>query len=398
MIIRKAYQFKLKPTVQQERVLAQMSGCCRFLWNKALAMNLERLKENHKLMWYHELSYWLTFWKKTEELQFLKSCHSQPLQQTLKHLDRAFKDAFDKSQPLKKLPTFKKKFQGDSFCYPQGFKFENRRVFLPKIGWIGFRKSRKILGKHKNLTVNRKADGWYISVQVEIEQPHVQHPSNSTVGIDLGIARFATLSNGEYYLPIHSTRQEEKRLAKAQKNLSRKTKFSNQWKKQQQKIGKIHRKIRNRRIDFLHKLSSKISKNHAIIFLEDLAVTEMSKSVQGLGKRKSNLNKAILDQGWSIFKTLLSYKQSWMGGEVLTVDPRYTSQKCPTCSTIDQSNRVTQSDFTCQRCGYQQNADLVGAMNILAAGLVVMACQANSIRSRQQEPVRNRKKVLPQGH
>ncbi len=218
MLVRKAYQFRLKTNEDIEQKLAQMAGCCRFLWNKALALNLKRLEGKQPLMWYHELAFWLTFWKKTEELSFLKQCHSQPLQQTLKHLDRAFKDGFDRSQVNKKIPKFKKKFERDSFCYPQGFKFENRRVFLPKIGWIGFYKSRMIEGKPKNLTVKKEADGWYISVQVEIDIEDPVHPSQSSVGVDLGILRFATLSTGEYVEPLNSFRKYEEKLANLQKN------------------------------------------------------------------------------------------------------------------------------------------------------------------------------------
>ena len=401
MLIRKAYKFKLKSTPELDRQLAQAAGCCRFLWNKALALNLKRLEEKQPLMWYQELAFWLAFWKKTNELNFLKQSHSQPLQQTLKHLERAFRDGFDSKQPNKRIPKFKKKFCGDSFCYPQGFKFDNRRVYLPKIGWVGFHKSRSIEGKQKNLTVKREVDGWYISVQVEIEIPDPVHPSQSSVGIDLGVSRFASLSTGAYFTPLNSFRKHEEKLAKAQKKLSRQVKYSSNWRKQKRKIAKYHRKIRNCRLDYLHQMTGKISKSHAIVFLEDLSIKNMSKSAKGSSespgknvRAKSGLNKSIIDQGWGIFCNLLKYKLTWLGGELNFVNPQYTSQKCPRCSNISSQNRLTQSKFQCKKCKYENNADHVGALNILAAGLAVMACQANSIRSRQQEPVGNRKEVL----
>lgn len=351
MLIRKAYKFKLKTTPKIEENLSQFAGCCRFLWNKALALNLKRLEEKQALMWYQELAFWLTFWKKTEEHSFLKEAHSQPLQQTLKHLERAFKDGFDAKQPHKRLPKFKKKFCNDSFCFPQGFKFENRRVFLPKIGWIGFHKSQNIEGKQKNLTVKREADGWYISVQVELEVPDPAHPSGSSIGIDLGISRLATLSTGEHIKPLHSYRKHEEKLAKKQKQLSRKVKYSNNWRKQKKKIAKLHRKIRNCRYDYLHQITKEISKSHACVFLEDLKIKTMSKSA----KTKSELNKSIIDQGWGIFCNLLNYKLSRLGGILHYVNPRHTSQKCPICLHIDPKNRVSQSQFQCRKCIVDSN-------------------------------------------
>ena len=296
---------------------------------------------------------------------------------------------------------FKQKFCSDGFRYPQGFKIENRRVFLPKIGWISFYKSRKIEGKPKNITVTREVDGWYFSVQTEMETSDSVHPSQSMVGIDLGVSRFATLSSGEHIKPLNALGKERARLAKAQRKLARQKKKSNNWKKQKRKIGNIHRKIRNSRNDFLHKASTAISKNHAVVFLEDLRILNMSRSAKGTSdepgsnvKAKAGLNRSILDQSWGCFKNQLEYKLAWLGGEMRVVDPKYTSQKCPNCHKIDSENRKTQSEFVCQSCSYENNADVVGAMNILAAGLAVMACEANSNRSRLQESVGNRKKVL----
>jgi putative transposase len=164
----------------------------------------------------------------------------------------------------------------------------------------------------------------------------------------------------------------------------------------------LHRKIRNSRLDYLHQITGNISKNHALVFLEDLLVTNMSKSAKGSidspGKNikvKSGLNKSILDQGWTFFCHLLTYKFKWSGGKIAFVNPQYTSQKCLKCLCIDSKNRPERSIFQCIKCGYKNHADLVAALNVLAAGLAVMACEANSIKSRQQEPVGNCEKVLP---
>ena len=346
-----------------------------------LAMNLYRLEHKQALLWYPEMAFWLTLWKSSDEYAFLRDCHSQVLQQSMKHLERAFKDAFDKEQPNKLLPRFKRRGGKDSFRYPQGFKVAGERVYLPKIGTLRFRKSREIEGKVKNITVSRQVDGWYVSMQTEQEVPTPVHPSSGMVGIDLGVAIFAQLSDGTSYKPLHSFRRIEQKLARAQRKLSRKVKFSSNWRKQQQRITRIHQKITRCRHDYLHKISHEISENQAVIVVEDLQVSNMSRSARGdadhPGSRvraKSGLNKAILDQGWSEFRRQLEYKQAWRGGLVIAAPPHYTSQQCPQCRYTTRDNRRGQAVFKCVACGYARNADVVAASNILAAGHAVLAC------------------------
>ena len=395
MIVHKAYKFKLRINHPDTAAkLYQFAGCARFVWNKVLALNLSRLERKQRLMWYTETAFWLTVWKSSDDYEFLKNCHSQILQQSLKQLEKAFKDGFDKNQPLKRMPGFKRRGAKDSFRYPQGFKVVGSRVFLPKIGWLRMRKSRDIEGTAKNVTVSRQSNGWYVSIQTEIEMPEPVHQSSTMVGGDLGVKRFLTLSDGTVFEPLNSFRKMENKLARAQRNLSRKVKFSNNWKKQQAKIGRIHSRIANARHDTLHKISSEISKNHAMIVLEDLKVRNMSKSAKGdtenhgrMVKQKSGLNKSILDQGWSMFRQFLDYKQAWAGGQTLYVDPKYTSQRCPVCHHVSKDNRQTQAKFECAECGYSNNADLVGAINVLAAGHAVLACGEIGLpSSMKQEP------------
>jgi len=381
MIIRKAFKFKLKTDSAIDDKLSQMAGCCRFVWNKALATNLDRLKNKQPLLWYNESAFWLTFWKKTQELEFLKTCDSQALQQTLKNQDRAFKDAFDKKQPLKRIPKFKKRGFGDSFKYPQRFKFENNRVYLPKVGCVRFFKSQSIEGKPKNLTVTREVDGWYIAVQVEQQRHVTPHPSKTAIGVDMGVKRFATFSDKDYLEPINSFKKNQEKLAKAQRLLAKKRKFSSNWKRQKTKIVKLHHAIANSRKDYLHKESTKLCKKHALIVMEDLKIKNMSASAKGNiespgknVKAKSGLNRSILDQGWFEFRRQIEYKQAWLGGGLLLVDPKYTSQQCPGFQHQHKDNRKTQAEFECVKCGYSENADVVGAINILARGHRVLAC------------------------
>lgn len=213
----------------------------------------------------------------------------------------------------------------------------------------------------------------------------------------MGIARFATLSDGTFVEPLNSFKKHEKRLAKYQRRMCRKVKFSKNWHKAKRKVQKTHTTIANARKDFLHKTTTAISKNHAMVAIEDLQVRSMSKSSKGTteapGKNvaaKSGLNKAILDQGWGEFRRQLQYKLNWSGGVLIPVPAHYTSQTCPACGHVAKESRQTQALFACVDCGHEDNADTVGAVNVLARGHRVAACGedgAGLARKRKTKPV-----------
>jgi putative transposase len=197
----------------------------------------------------------------------------------------------------------------------------------------------------------------------------------------MGIVRFATLSDGSFIAPLGSFKKHETRLRRYQRKMSRKVKFSKNWQKAKRKVQKIYIRIGNARKDFLHKATTEISKNHAMVAIEDLQVRNMSKSSAGTteapGKnvaQKSGLNKAILDQGWFEFRRQLEYKLNWRGGILIPVPAHYTSQTCPACGHVARENRQTQALFACVNCRHEENADVVGAMNVLARGHRVAAC------------------------
>lgn len=360
-----------------------------------LDLQKQRLDAGDPVLRYNKAALLLPEWKK--ELPWLKTdAHSQALQQTLKSLDRALMEAFDKSNS-KQFPRFKKKGLKDSFRYPQGCKLDqpNSRIYLPKIGWVRYRNSRKALGTVKNVTVSRSGEKWFVSAQTEREVEAPKHPATSAVGIDMGVARFATLSDGSHIEPLNSFKKHEQKLAREQRKLARKDKFSNNWYKQKKKITRLHQRIAHVRADFLHKTSTAISKKHAVVVLEDLRIRNMSASARGTkeqpGKnvnQKRGLNRSILDQGWFEFRRQLEYKQEWAGGLVLAVPPQNTSRICPSCGHVSGDNRKTQAKFLCVECGFSENADLVAAINILAAGHAVAACgeKVQSGLSAKQEP------------
>ena len=388
-----AYQFALKPNGEQQRLMRRFAGSCRHVYNKALALQQARHEAGEKKLSYAALCKALTDWKAGSETLWLNETPSQALQQALKNLERAYQNLFLKRAAF---PRFKKKGQADSFRYPQGIKLDqgNSRIFLPKLGWLRYRNSRDVLGDVKNATVSHSGGKWFVSIQTECEvDPPL--PNGKAVGIDMGIARFATLSDGSHLEPLNSFKKHQQRLARYQRAMSRKVKFSNNWKKAKARVQRIHTRIANVRKDFLHKASCQISQNHAMIVIEDLQVRNMSKSAKGNSeqhgkqvKQKSGLNRSILDQGWAEFRRQLEYKADWNGGFVMAVPPQYTSQTCPCCGHVSKDNRQTQAKFECVECGFEENADLVGAINILARGQRVLACgePVQSGRSGKQEP------------
>jgi putative transposase len=386
MKVVKAYKYKLKTNLRVENKLNQISGSCRFVYNLFLNQRVQEYKTDYVNVNYYDQAIQLPLLK--EEYPWLKEAPSQVLQQKLKDLDQAYKNFFRRvtSGGVPGFAKFKKKGVHDSFRYPQGVKVEGSRIFLPKVGWVFFRKSRDIEGKIKNVTVSRSASGWYVSIQTEKDVPDTVHPSNTTVGVDVGVKIFAALSDGTIYEPVNSLKKLEKKLSKAQRDLSRKKKGSNNRKKQIQKVALLHEKVANARMDYLHNKSTEISKNHAVVVLEDLKVSNMSRSAKGTidnpgknVKAKAGLNKSILDQGWGMFRNMLEYKLKYSGGSLILVNPKYTSQTCSNCGHVSKDNRKSQSNFQCTVCGYEHNADVNAAKNIMAVGLTVSACGAATL-------------------
>ncbi|KNY60786.1 transposase, partial [Escherichia coli] len=354
--------------------MRRFAGACRFVFNRALARQNENHEAGNKYIPYGKMASWLVEWKNATETQWLKDSPSQPLQQSLKDLERAYKNFFRKRAAF---PRFKKRGQNDAFRYPQGVKLdqENSRIFLPKLGWMRYRNSRQVTGVVKNVTVSQSCGKWYISIQTESEVSTPVHPSASMIGLDAGVAKLATLSDGTVFGPVNSFQKNQKTLARLQRQLSRKVKFSNNWQKQKRKIQRLHSRIANIRRDYLHKVTTTVSKNHAMIVIEDLKVSNMSKSAAGTVSQpgrnvraKSGLNRSILDQGWYEMRRQLEYKQLWRGGQVLAVPPVHTSPRWAFCGPTPKENRLSPRQFGCQVCGYTAKPGGNGARKILAAG------------------------------
>jgi len=398
MIISKSFKYQLRLTPKQESLCNQIAGSCRYVWNRGLALKKKAWEEKKQNLSRFDLDKLLTEWKK--ELDWLSIPPSQSLQQVYKDLNQAFKNFFQG----RGYPRFKKKGTHDSFRLPQGITLIEQlsekvgQVKLPKLGIARFTKSKELEGKIKNVTISKTCGNWYIAFSCEVDIPQPNKRPQSTIGIDRGIKTFAQCSDGTAFYGLSPLKKNLKKLAKLQRKLVRKKKFSSNWRKTKIKIEKLHYHIANVRKDFLHKTSTQLAKSHSLIVMEDLRTKDMAKSARGTKedpgnnvKVKSTLNRSILDQGWYTFQNLLSYKLDWRGGKLILVDPKNTSLKCRICGHITKENRIKQTTFQCVRCGHTESADLNASINILAEGHSVIACGVEALVSTMKQELQTRK-------
>src|SRR6266566_9206249 len=371
MLRLQGYKFELlRPTGEQLRNMRRFAGARRF----ALALNNEMHTLVGRKHSHYQMDKLIPAWK--EEFPWLSEVPSQTLQQALKDLYRGYTNF---KEGRAKFPTFAKKGKKDSFRYPQGFEIDNQngRIKLPKLGWMRYRKSPDILGGPRNVNEKESCGKWFISVQTEREVKQPQHQSTSAVGIDWSVVNFATLSDGEVINQCQPLKKLLPKLAKLQRRMAKKKKFSKNWRKAKACIAKLHSKVANARNDFVHKVSNDISKNHVVVCIEDLQVKHMSKSATK-NVQKSGLNRSILDASPFELRRQLEYKTQWQGGLLVPVPPQNTSRKCPECGHVSAENRKSQAKFVCVECGFSANADWVGAVNIREAGLASLACSSSS--------------------
>ncbi len=402
------FRFQCQPTNDQASKMGSFAGSCRFVYNRALAMQRARYAQGQKKLSYAALCRELTAWRRDPTTAWLASAPIHPLQQALKNLERAYSNFFEDLRKLKRgeiqpegvrEPRFRKRGHGDKFRYPDPQQFSldgaNARLFLPKLGWVRFRKSREILGEPRSATVSCSAGRWFVSILTAREIDEPLHPAQTIVGLDLGVVRFATLSDGTVFEPRANLKRYKQRLARFQRALTRKAKFSKNWKKAKARLSRLHARIANGRRDYLDKISTTISKNHAVVCIEDLRIKNMTASAHGTRetpgrnvRQKTGLNRSILDQGWRMFRSMLEYKQRWRGGYVVAVPAQDTSRTCIVCLHVSTENRKAQMKFECVECGYQQDADVVGAINILRAGHARLACgETSPVGASAQEPI-----------
>ena len=388
MLLR-GYQYRLRPSKKQKKILLRWMGACRFVYNCGLAHRSINYQQWPKSVSYFDQQNALPEAKSDPELSWLKEVPSQSLQMALRHLDTAFKNFF---RGTGKYPQPKKKGMHDSISFPQGniLKIQKkarktRSILLPKLGEVEFIHHRNFTGKVKSATVSHShGNGWQMSILVEEADIIPPNKSEETVGIDLGVARTMAVSGAhpDQNLPVEQIKRIEKRIAVIQRKQAKVTRFSDRWKHFRRVVAKLHSRVSRIRKDFLHQASSNLSKNHGVIVMEDLKVKNMSKSASGTKEepgqkvaQKSGLNRAILRQGWGSFRTMMEYKTTWYGSRLILVSPKNTSRRCCRCGYTHEGNRQTQAEFLCLQCGHNENADKNAANNIRRLGLESLGCE-----------------------
>jgi putative transposase len=317
---------------------------------------------NGKTLNYNNCCIVLTNLKKNDDTLWLKEVNSQALQQSLKNLETAYGNFFNKRS---KFPKFKKKDNNQSFRVPQHISLKDNRIQIPKFKeGIDIVLHRHILGEIKSATFSRTpTNKYFVSILMEVPKKS-KIKTGKNVGIDLGITDFIVTSDGEKVKNPNFNRNLKSKLAKDQKHLSRKTKGSNRYRKQRNKITKIHEKITNSRMDFQHKLSTSLIERYDMISLEDLSIKNMIKN--------ENLSYSIQDSGWSSFIYMLEYKAQWYGKKIVKIDKWYPSSKtCSSCDHIIDKLPLSVRKWKCPKCGKNHDRDVNAAKNIYRQGLTI---------------------------
>lgn len=356
-------KYRIKPTEAQKQKLIQSMGCARFVYNYGLNRKSEYYAETGETLSCFDLSKEITQLKKSAEHSWLKESHSQVLQTSLRNLDNAYTNFFNQKA---EFPKFKKKSREQTIQYPQGVKIEGNKIWLPKIGWVKIHLSRPVEGKIKTVTVRMTSTGkFFVGVLVdnskELPEP-LPVKEETTVGLDFGIKDLVITSDGQVFKNHKYLDKMKTKLRKEQRSLSRKKKGSNNYEKQRLRVAKLHEKVANQRLDYLHKISRELVDSFDTICIEDLAVKDLLERKQ--------MSKLIADAAWSELRRQLEYKCKWEGKNLITIgrfDP--SSKRCSNCGNINRELKLRHREWTCQKCNIKHDRDINAALNIKLYGL-----------------------------
>ena len=363
-LVHMSYKYRIYPTKEQESLLSKHFGHCRFVFNRFLNERKEKYLNEKTSLNYYDNARTLTELKKDEEFVWLKEVNSQSLQASIRNLDIAYKNFFNKQN---KFPRFKSKYDKQSFKVPQNVLIEDGKLVIPKFKeGIKLNLHRKMEGNPLFATISKSTTGkYYVSITCEVEYKPFDK-TNKSIGIDTGIKDLAILSDGSSYENIKSLKTKLKKLKYEQRQHSKKQKGSQSRNKQKRKLALVHEQITNIRKDYLHKVSTTIIRENQTICVEDLAVKNIMKN--------HCLAQAMSDVSLGTFYTMLEYKANWNERSFVKIDRFFPSSKtCSSCGWIKQDLTLAIRKWTCESCGEVHDRDVNAAKNILKQGINILS-------------------------
>ena len=377
----KAYKYRIFPTDLQQIQLTNIFGQVRFIYNLGLETKISAYAGNRKNINYFNLINQIKELKDTN-CHWLHDSPAQALQMALRNLDNAYTGFFNHKRGF---PKYKSKYRKQSFQLPQGVHLTENQIFIPKLKLVDIALSRPIKGTIKTVTISKTTTNkYFVSILTENniplpkKRPIMEYTS---VGLDLGVKDFCITSDGRKFENQDFLKSELNKLKIEQRSLARKVKGSNHYNKQRLSVSLLYEHIRNKRQDYLHKTSTWLINNYDTICLEDLNVKGLTKRLKPVQdetgkylkngqKAKSGLNRSILDNGWSGFRSMLEYKADWYGKNISTIgrfDP--SSKTCSDCGTINHDLELEDREWVCETCGTVHDRDVNAAINIKNFGL-----------------------------